>query len=302
MRNYTENNKGKIIGIFIGVVLIVLLVGLWLQKRFFHTVADIQAYVYPSVLFVGDTLHYHDKTSFSALREWRFGDGNISINDKGYYLYRKPGYYQVSLKLNGKYTKTFPIEVKDIVRRKITDSITTIDAPKQAMQFENVVFRAHSKTSKFYSWKFGESGMVDSKEPMTIYAYQNPGTYQVTLYTDQTEYPITHTIHILPSFKVLKDSTSIDNIYKKIDDDFKYHLQQIANGADFNKHYNHLINTYLCKNENTPIKVNTHKINTFYYYCAGLRFDKNAIINDVKVTFDEQVNCIVKVNIVQESP
>ncbi|AWL77988.1 MULTISPECIES: PKD domain-containing protein [Capnocytophaga] len=300
--SYTEKNKGKIVLVVIGILLILVVVGLWLQKRFFHTIADMDAQVYPSVISVGDTLYYEDKTSFSAFREWRFGDGNISINDKGYYLYRKPGYYQIKLTLNGKYTKTFPIQVKEVLHRTITDSITTIDAPKEAMQFENIVFRAHSRTAKLYSWKFGESGMVDAKEPMAIYAYQNPGVYQVTLYTDQTEYPITHNINILPSFKVLKDSTSIDNIYKRIDDDFKYHLQQIAKGADFNKHYNYLTNTYLCKNENTPIKVNTGKINTFYYYCAGLRFDKNAIINDVKVTFDEAMNCIVRVNIVQESP
>ena len=79
----------------------------------------------------------------------------------------------------------------------------------------------------------------------------------------------------------------------------KHHLQQIAKGVDFNKHYNYLLNTYLCKNDNTPVKVNTSKVNTFYYYCAGLQFDKKSTIQEVKVTFDEEMNCIVKVNITQ---
>lgn len=297
--DYKEKNKGKLITIIVVSLLLLGLVGFWLQKRFFHNIADIDAEVYPKTLQVGDTLFFKDKTSFSAFREWRFGDGNISINDEGYYMYRKPGYYQVKLTLNGKYSKTFPIQVTGTVKRSITDSITTIEAPKEAMQFENVVFRANSKVAKLFSWKFGETGGIDAKEPMVIYAYQNPGEYQVTLYTDDAEYPITHKINILPSFKVLKDSTSIETIYEKIDEDFKHHLQQIAKGVDFNKHYNYLLNTYLCKNDNTPVKVNTSKVNTFYYYCAGLQFDKKSIIQEVKVTFDEEMNCIVKVNITQ---
>jgi hypothetical protein len=181
----------------------------------------------------------------------------------------------------------------------IKDSVTTIEAPTQAMQFENVIFRANTKTAKLFSWKFGESGTIDSKDQMFIYAYQNPGNYTVTLYTDETEYPIPHNIKILPSFKVMNDSISVDDIYQKIDDDFKYHLQQIANGSNFNQHYNYLLNKYLCKNENAPIKVNTSKINTFYYYCAGLQFDKNSIIQSVKVSFDEAMNCVTKVDIIQ---
>ena len=201
--------------------------------------------------------------------------------------------------MNGKYTKLFPIHVLDKNRATITDSITTIEAPKQAMQFENVIFRANTKNAKLFSWKFGESGTIDSKEQMVIYAYQNPGDYVVSLYTDETEYALTHKIRILPSFKTLTDSLSVDDLYQKIDDDFKYHLQQIANGASFNQHYNYLLNKYLCKNENAPIKVNTSKINTFYYYCAGLRFDKNSLIQSVKVSFDEEMNCVTKVDIVQ---
>jgi hypothetical protein len=297
--DYIEKNKGRIILAVIVILVIITIVGLWLQKRFFHTGADIMAEVYPTDISVGDTLFYEDRTRFAAFREWNFGDGNISISDKGYYLYNRAGYYQVKLILNGKYIKTFPIHVKGVVHTSITDSITEIDAPDEAMQFENVVFRANTRTAKLFSWKFGESGMVDSKEQLAIYAYQEPGTYQVTLYTDETEYPINHIIKILPSFKVLKDSTSIDNIYRKIDDDFKYHLQQIAKGSDFNRHYNYLVNTYLCGKDNTPVKVNTSKINTFYYYCAGLRFDKNSNIYDVKVSFDEEMNCIVKVSITQ---
>lgn len=299
MAEYKEKNRVKLILIIVGILIGLILIGLWLQKKVFHTVADIDAKIHPTTLSIGDTLFYTDKTQFSAIKEWNFGDGNISVNDSGYYFYKKSGYYQVKLTLNGKYSKIFSIQVLDKPKGTIRDSVTTIEAPMQAMQFENVIFRANSKTAKLFSWKFGESGTIDSKEQMVIYAYQNPGNYTVTLYTDETEYPITHKIKILPSFKVMNDSISVDDIYQKIDDDFKYHLQQIANGSNFNQHYNYLLNKYLCKNENAPIKVNTSKINTFYYYCTGLQFDKNSIIQSVKVSFDEAMNCVTKVDIIQ---
>jgi hypothetical protein len=296
---YKKKNTVKIILIIVCVLLASVLAGLWIQKKFFHTVADIEGSVHPTTLSIGDTLFYKDKSSFTAIKEWNFGDGNVSVNDSGYYFYKKPGYYQVKLKLNGKYSKVFSIQVLDNPKGSIKDSITTIDAPAQAMQFENVIFRANSKNAKLFSWKFGESGTIDSKEQMVIYAYQKPGDYVVSLYTDETEYSITHKIRILPSFKVMNDSLSVEDIYQKIDDDFKYHLQQIANGSNFNQHYNYLLNKYLCKNENAPIKVNTSKINTFYYYCAGLQFDKNSVIQSAKVSFDETMNCVTKVDIVQ---
>jgi len=296
---YRKRNTVKIILIVASILFALVLVGLWLQKKLFHTIADIKGNVYPTTLSIGDTLFYTERTSFAAIKEWNFGDGNISVNDSGYYFYTKPGYYQVTLTLNGQYSKVFSIQVLDKLKGDIEDSITTIEAPDQAMQLENVVFRVKSKNAKLFSWKFGESGTIDSKEQMAIYAYQHPGDYVVSLYTDETQYPITHVIKIFPSFKIMNDSLSVDNMYQKIDDDFKYHLQQIADGSQFNYHYNYLLNKYLCNNENAPIKVNTSKINTFYYYCAGLQFDKNSIIQDVKVSFDETMNCVTKVDIIQ---
>lgn len=296
---YRKSNTVRIILILSGVVLALVLVGLWLQQKFFHAVTDIEAEVYPTTLMVGDTLFYKDKTPFSAIKEWGFGDGNMSVNDSGYYFYKHPGYYQVKLTLNGKYNKVFSIQVLEEEVVPIADSITVIEAPKEAMQFENIVFRSNSKNAKLFSWKFGESGIIDSKEQMVIYAYQNPGNYIVSLYTDETEYPILHNIKILPSFKEMTDSLSVEDIYQKIDNDFKYHLQQIAKGSNFNKHYNYLLSKYLCGKENTPTKVNTSKINTFYYYCIGLQFDKNNIIYNVKVNFDDNMNCVNKIDVVQ---
>jgi hypothetical protein len=298
-KGYFEKNKKRIIFLIISVLILLILLGLWLQKNYFFNVADIEADVSPKTLYTGDTLFYKDKTKFTNIKEWKFGDGNVSVNDSGYYFYKKSGYYQVKLTLNGKYIKKFSIQVLDNNLLNINDSITIIEAPKEAMQFENVVFRANSKHAKLFSWKFGETGTIDSKEQMVIYSYKQPGEYMVNLYTDETEYPIIHKINILPSYKFVDESIVIEDVYKKIDDDFKFHLQQIADGQKFNEHYNYLLKKYLCDNGNVAVKINNSKINTFYYLCMGLQFDKGKIIQNVKVSFDQEMNCVTKVEITQ---
>ena len=47
------------------------------------------------------------------------------------------------------------------------------------------------------------------------------------------------------------------------------------------------------------LKVHDSKVNNFYMYCAGLQFDKNNVIQTVKVNFDDAQNCVTKVDINQ---
>jgi hypothetical protein len=298
--SFIQKNKRKII-----IITILLLMGIaflltWLQRSVWHNNTDTNSKVYPLKFSLKDTFFYSDKTVIEGSRRWEFGDGNISLADSGYYQYRRPGYYQVKLSINNNYIKVFDIRVMDTTTiGRIEDSLTVIEGPATAMQFENIVFRAHTKNAKFFSWKFGESNSVDAKEQMVIYAYQLPGDYVVSLYTDEMQYPVTQKIHILPSYKLMSDSVSLDDMYKKIDDDFKYHLQQIADGKNFNEHYNYLLKKYLCNNENAIMKVNNNKINNFFYYCSGLQFDKKSIIQSVKTGFDDKQNCVTKVEVVQ---
>ncbi|AKK73362.1 hypothetical protein HX13_21050 [Chryseobacterium sp. P1-3] len=300
--NYFQKNKKNIIIGVIATLLIAALVALWLQKKVIHSATDIVGVVYPSSLAVGDTLLFEDKTQFAKTKRWNFGDGTTSDKSSGIHFYNKSGYYQVTLIVDNKYTKSFPVMVSErsIKAQKDTTKVkTTIDAPIQAMQNENVPFRAVSEATKF-AWKFGETGNTDSKDKFTIYSYKKPGDYVVTLYTEETQEPIYHRIKILPAYDSLaEEEVSVEDSYAKVDSDFKYHLQQIANGNSFNTHYNYLLRTYLCNNENTVVKVNDSKVNNFYMYCAGLQFDKNTVIQTVKVNLDDTQNCVTKVDINQ---
>lgn len=298
--NYFQKNKKNIIIGVIATLLIAALVALWLQKKVIHSSDDIVGVVYPSTLKVGDTLSFEDKTQFAKTKLWNFGDGTTSNKNQGIHFYNKPGYYQVTLIIDNKYSKSFPIIVsaRTVPKKDSVKTVTLIDAPSQAMQFENVQFRAISDGKQF-TWKFGETGRIDSKDKLAIYSYQKPGDYVVSLITDETVEPVLHQIKILPAYDALEEEVSVEDSYAKIDNDFKYHLQQIAYGNNFNMHYNYLLRTYLCNNENTVVKVNDSKVNNFYMYCAGLQFDKNNIIQTVKVNFDDAQNCVTKVDINQ---
>jgi len=302
--NYIQKNRKNIIIAVISLLLLAAIIILWLQRKVIHSSDDIVAAVYPTSLNVGDTLTFEDKTAFGKTRKWDFGDGFNSDKNKGSHFFKKPGYYQVSVIIDNKYTKSFPVLVSGGISRQV-DTIkatTRIDAPSQAMQLENVFFRADSPDAKIYTWKFGETGNIDAKEKMATYAFKNPGNYIVTLYTDVDNEPIQHMIKILPAYEELDDEVvtapTVTDIYSKINDDFKYHLQQIANGNNFNSHYNYLLSTYLCNKDNIGLTVND-KNNSFYYYCTGLQFDKNNSIQEVKTTLDTNQNCVVKIEVKQ---
>ncbi|MGG5506978.1 MULTISPECIES: PKD domain-containing protein [unclassified Myroides] len=301
MMKYKRKNSDRIM-LYLGAVMLVLFFGIYLfQKKFYYYRGDFDIAVYPALLQVGDTLYFRENSPVHGIKKWTFGDGNFSLADQGYHQYKKPGFYQVTYTVNDEYTQQYSIEVKQREKEDFGDYFTEIDAPSEAMQYEHIVFRAVTEKATMFSWKFGESGSIDAKDPFVIYEYKEAGDYEVFLYTDETAYPVVHQIRILPSFKNLTDALNMEDTYRAIDFDFKEHLQQIALGENFNFHYNYLVNKYLCNNENVPVTVNTDKRNSFYYYCMGLRFDRKAVIQSVKVGFDEQAKCVSKVAVVQIS-
>ena len=299
--NYNRKNSDKII-LILGITLILIILGVYFfQRKYYYDQSDFDLTVYPTVLAVGDSLYFKENNPRNVVKKWTFGDGNFSMADQGSHSYKKPGFYQVEYTVNDEYSQRFSIEVKLSSTVDNGDYFTVIDGPSEAMQFENVVFRAVTDKATMFSWKFGESGSIDAKEAFVIYAYREAGEYEVFLYTDETAYPVIHKIVIYPSFKNLTDELNVEERFKVMDLDFKERLQKIAKGENFNAHYNYLVHTYLCGFENAPVVVNGDKRNSFYFYCMGLRFDRKAVIQSVKVGFDEQEKCVSKVSVVQVS-
>lgn len=297
--NFWSQNIYKVIllTLLLGMLILLAVFGI---KRLLPGSTDIKASVWPRTLSIKDSIYFKDSTGFAKSARWAFGDGNQSFVQNGAYHYNKPGNYLVQLTVNNRYTDTFFVTVYDTAKVvSIRDSVATIDAPVMGMQLENLVFRATAVGATQYRWQFGESGGIDSKEAFAQYYYKKAGDYTVLLYTDNSQYPTRHNIKILPSYQRMDTTTSIDTIIHRYENDFRWHLQQIANGNSFNSHYYYLLKKYLCNNEKATIKINGQKVNDFNSYCLGLQFDKAVTIESVKLTPDESFNCMRAVEVKQ---
>lgn len=67
---------------------------------------------------------------------------------------------------------------------------------------------------------------MDSREQNPLYAYSEPGRYEVLLTTEETQYPVRHTIEVLPQYAE-NDSTDVLVV---IGNDIREHLQAIVDG------------------------------------------------------------------------
>lgn len=140
--------------------------------------------------------------------------------------------------------------------------------------------------------------MIDSREKTALYAYTEPGEYEVLLNTENTRYPIRHQINILPYYSE-NDSTDVMVL---IGLDIKEKLQNIADGKPFNVNYNYVVDKYFNNNPNTLVVINNNKYNDFYSYCQGLHHigRKETIIQNVIVeTEDEESGYITQITVMQ---
>ncbi len=273
-------------------VAIALIIRLMFNKR------NVHAFVSSLEVYSGESIHYSDSTFRANEWLWEFGNGDVSDTRGGEYTYLQAGVYQLRLTVNQSLQKEYIINVRNPVQLE-RDSLIRIDAPDFAVQEEFVVFRGVG-FAKDWKWAFGETGAVDSRDQVAMYAFETPGIYDVTLMTENTKYPVTHTIEIFP--KYMENDTT--DVMVMMGNDIREHLQAIVDGEPFNPHYNHIIRKYLCNDPNVLVTVNNDKKNDFYSYCQGLKLiaRKNTDILEVVVVPDEkQPACLKKLFVMQQA-
>lgn len=286
------NSKAYIILTIIAVCIIIALV-----LRYIFSNKEVLALVSPLEVYQGEPVNYSDSTYRAKEWLWEFGNGDISNKKSGSYVYPRTGAYQIRLTVNQSMRKEFIVNVREPVKFEI-DSLIKIDAPMDAMQGQYVIFRGIGH-AKEWRWSFGETGMVDYRDQVAMYAYSEPGTYDIELMTETIKYPIRHTITILPVYNEEEDDTR-----SMIGNDIREKLQAIVDGKPFNVNYNHILNKYLCNNPNVIITINDDKKNDFYSYCQGLKIigKYNTTIQEVIVYPDENnPNCLKKFDVRQTS-
>lgn len=288
-------NTSKIY-IIIGAIVFCLIVAFVI--RYFFNKRNIQAFVSSLEIYKGDEITYSDSTFNARNWLWEFGNGDISTEKEGKYRYSETGSYQIRLTVDNSLQENFIINVKPPVKLE-RDSLIRINAPDVAMQDEYIVFRGVG-FSKEWRWSFGETGIIDSRDQVAIYSYALPGMYEVALMTEDTKYPIMHTIEILPKY-MENDTTDVLTL---IGNDIRERLQAIVDGKPFNPNYNHVMTKYLCNNPQVTVMINNSKRNDFYSYCQGLKIigRRNTTIVEVVVVPDEnRPECLQKLLVTQYS-
>lgn len=258
----------------------------------------IKASLSDTELLVNEPLIFKDSTRGASHWKWEFGNDDQYQVQQGEYAFNQPGKYRIKLTVDQKHEKYFVVNVTK-KNESPDDRKITVLAPTMAIQDEYIVFKSEG-AANLYRWEFGETGLIDSREKDPIYAYTEPGTYEVLLTTDKNHYPIRHQIEIASRYN---DNDSTD-VLTLIGIDIKNRLQALADGKPFNNNYNYVLSRYLCNDPNTMIVVNNNKFNDFYSYCQGLRItgkaNKTAIENVVVDTnADENTSCLSVIYVMQ---
>ncbi|WP_029906693.1 PKD domain-containing protein [Prevotella sp. 10(H)] len=284
------NHRIYIIIIAIGVLLAAIF---FIRSQMYNK--EIIARVTPMDIELGMPVAYADSTKGAHKWLWEFGNGDTSSEKNGEYYFPETGKYQIRLTVNDNLEKRFLVNIR-APKKEEAPELVKIIAPEEALQGEYITFRGEGP-SKEWRWEFGETGDVDAMEKTAIYKYELAGRYTVSLRTEDTQYPVIHTIEILPQYTEA-DTEDVSSI---IANDIKEKLQAIIDQKPFNKNYNHILTSYLCNNPNTMVIINNDKRNDFYSYCQGLKIigKQSTIIEKVVIDIEDTDTCIKKLIIVQ---
>lgn len=286
--------NAKVLYIFIAVI--VLMMVFLLVVRACSQGQEIQATVTPIDPVMGEEVFFSDSTSGARTWYWEFGDNQTSKERSGRHLFKQKGVYKIRLTVNGNIERYFDVRVKEESNSQDRHLVRII-APQEAIQGENIIFRGEGNDEQ-WRWEFGETGMIDSREKTALYAYTQPGEYEVLLSTENTRYPIRHRINILPYYSE-NDSTDVMVLIGR---DIKEKLQNIVDGKPFNVNYNYVVNKYFNNDPNTLVVINNNKYNDFYSYCQGLHHigrKETIILNVIVETEDEESGYISQITVMQ---
>lgn len=296
-----DNNQGRAVAtnrqtyIFLYILLgIVLLAGvIFLFKSSLFEKRTVTAKILKDDIYLNEALVYTDNTPDAKTWLWEFGNGDKSNQQTGSYKFKKSGAYIVRLTVDGKLQQQFPVNVKDTIASTLKDTLMTINGPTQGIVNEEVRLEAQGN-ARIYEWSFGETGRVDVTGPTALYTYHRPGVFVVKLTTDHSSHPVYHKIFISNPDSGLNEIVTPGEGEQKIVNDIRAHLQAIANGGNFNRHYYYLVRRYFCGDEKVMVNLEENggsKQTDFYTYCMRLTFGGGINIDEAQVTLKPKSTC-----------
>lgn len=116
-------------------VLVAILIRLFFSNR------TIRMTLTPIEVETGEAVHYADSTRNARSWLWEFGNGDISHERSGEYVFKEPGRYQVRLQVDGGLERKQIITVHKSRDDYGSDELVRMKAPATAFQGEIVSFK-----------------------------------------------------------------------------------------------------------------------------------------------------------------
>lgn len=158
---------------------------------------------------VGSVIQFRDYSGGAKAWEWDFGDDTEIKNQKNeFHVFEKPGFYEVTLKINNSCELTKPIFVE--ANTKVLDStkFPKFNLPKNIRVGDKLVVTGQSERARSWEWRFGETAKANAATQTAQHVYGLPGVYTVSLIiNDEIDYLVKKTIQVRPNktFEVPKE-------------------------------------------------------------------------------------------------
>ncbi len=251
------------------------------------------------------TAEINDEISFETEFEgdayhWDFGDGESSSDQKTTHSFTKAGTYNITFYLDENTDCKANVQIVINAPNVSADNIIsepTIESPKTVRVSDIVKFKDITPGATKWTWMFGESGEVDSKEQNPSYIFKNAGKFEILVSNDVSKNATKVKIEVLP-LKIIDKKTGAERKAPEIPKSILINkLQSIANGDIKGMSF---FRTLLC-NEQIPIKINGSKTRQWVDYCQAISIEEDKTIVDMVVIKNPQTNCISSMEITQKT-
>ncbi|MFP2997343.1 PKD domain-containing protein [Spongiivirga sp. MCCC 1A20706] len=152
---------------------------------------------------VGEIIRFKDKSTQVSNREWSFGDNSeVDKRVTPFHTFKKPGKYQISLKINNRCIKTKTIVVKEKLFILDSTKLANFNIPSSIRVGKLLKVDEFTKDATSWEWRFGETAEVNSKLKEPNYIYNSPGLKTVTLIVNgDPRYSTSKRINVLPELE-----------------------------------------------------------------------------------------------------
>jgi hypothetical protein len=232
---------------------------------------------------------------------WDFGDGNTSSEQNPVHNFATAGDFLVTMYLDDNTECKGQINIKvneSLVLEDTTNkvSLPDIKVPTNIRVAESVQFEDLTIGASKWTWMFGESGDVDSKEKKPNYTFKNAGTYEIEVSNDVAVKPARIKVVVSP-MKIIDKKTGAERKAPEMPKSILISkLQTIANGDIKAMSF---FKTLLC-NEQIPVKINSGKVRPWIDYCQAISIEEDKLILDIILTKNPQTNCISSIDVTQK--